>query len=350
MIPHFDRLLEAVQRNCHITDARHARAMTLCTYLLEMREFCRWEHGLPLGQTPPREEIGRWISEREALWETLEQEDFGVVPLQDGECDPFASACVNAALLPHGLVYHAGVGRYGKPHFFLGRLERREVPEGGSEGPEVLVCGCEYARDLLALPAALQGDTIILRREALTQWLWEKAAAWREKSSPGPMQRALEHYEYAAEGGLQRMVDGEIHAVILHERGEWLAGRQLGPAWETMLASFSMRRAEILARAVRDNLADCLSTLPALIGEGRHASLHFWFANFDAMRREIWPKLMPAYEAWVASGDDQVLLAQVEQGRQRWLAFARHVLDLQRAGCAEVELERYSHHPETLPR
>jgi len=346
MIPHFDRLLDAVQRNCHITDARHARGMTLCTYLLEMREFCRWEHGLPLGQTPPREEIGRWITEREALWEGLEQEDFGAVPLLEGECDPFASACVNAALLPHGLVYHAGVGRYGKPHFFLGRLERRETDR---DGPEVLVCGCEYARDLLAIPAALQGDTIILRREALTQWLWEKAAAWREKSSPGPMQRALELYDYGAEGGLQRMVEGEIHAVILHERGEWLAGQLLGAAWETMLAGFTQRRAEILARAVRDNLADCLSTLPTLIRDGRQASVNFWFANFDAMRRAIWPELLPAYDAWVTAGDEHALLAQVEAGRQRWLVVARHFLDLHCQGGAEAELERYSHQPEILP-
>ena len=37
MIAHLDRLVDAVQANCHITDARHARSMTLCTYLLEIR-------------------------------------------------------------------------------------------------------------------------------------------------------------------------------------------------------------------------------------------------------------------------------------------------------------------------
>ena len=41
----FDRLVEAVQANCNITDARHARNMTMCTYLLEMRELYRWEIG-----------------------------------------------------------------------------------------------------------------------------------------------------------------------------------------------------------------------------------------------------------------------------------------------------------------
>ena len=39
-------LLEAVQTNCHIADARHAQDLSLCTFLLQMREFHRWERGL----------------------------------------------------------------------------------------------------------------------------------------------------------------------------------------------------------------------------------------------------------------------------------------------------------------
>lgn len=345
MIAGLEPLLEAVRRNCHITDARHARAMTLCTYLLEMREYCRWERGLPLGEAPPREEVGRWISEREALWESLEDEEFGPVPVAGRACEPFASRCVNEALLPLGLVYHAGVGRYGKPHFFLGRLEARET---AAEGPEVLVCGREYVRDLLAIPAALQGDTIVVRREALTQWLWEKAAAWREKVAPGPMQRALESYGYRAAGGLDRLVAGETRAVILHERGEWQAGRLLGPAWEDMLAGFGKRRAEILARAVRDNLADALSTLPVLLAESDAPALHFWFANFDGMRRELWPELSPAYERWAADGETGPLREQVARGADRWLAAAQGFLALHRQGRAEDALERFSHAPATV--
>ena len=40
-----DALVAAVRTNCHVTDARHARDMTMCTYLLEMRELYRWERG-----------------------------------------------------------------------------------------------------------------------------------------------------------------------------------------------------------------------------------------------------------------------------------------------------------------
>ncbi|HSD60749.1 MAG TPA: hypothetical protein VLC55_07840, partial [Burkholderiales bacterium] len=56
-------LVNAVQRNCDIADARHARDMTLCTYLLEMRELYRWEQDMPLTALPPKDALGRWLTE-----------------------------------------------------------------------------------------------------------------------------------------------------------------------------------------------------------------------------------------------------------------------------------------------
>ena len=53
--PGFPELVHSVQRNCHIADAHHAREATLCNYLLEMREFYRWEHEVPLARPLPRQ-------------------------------------------------------------------------------------------------------------------------------------------------------------------------------------------------------------------------------------------------------------------------------------------------------
>ncbi|MBL8488399.1 MAG: hypothetical protein JNK22_15050 [Rhodocyclaceae bacterium] len=329
MIAGMADLVSAVQRNCHIADARHARGMTLCTYLLEMREFYRWEHDLPLGVPPPREDVGRWISEREAYWEEIEEADFADLPLAGRRVPPFEAARANEDLLPAGLVYGAGIGRFGKPHFFLARLERREG-EAGGDGPQVLVCGCEYARDLNALPAALQGDTVIVRREALRQWLWEKAEAWGVKQREGPMAAALASYGFGAGGtadaqALERMTDAETDTLILHERGEWQVGRVLGPDWERMLAGLGNLRAELLARAVRDLWADCLATLPALLARERAGALHFWFANLEGMRRELAPDLVAAYAAW-AGGDAAPLRDAAAAGAAHWQAMARRLL------------------------
>lgn len=326
MIAGMAPLLAAVQKNCHIADARHAREMTLCTYLLEMREFYRWESDLPPGSPLPREDVGRWINEREALWESVADEEFAPLPLAGALHDPFAAGEVNAALLPQGLVYGAGIGRFSKPHFFLGRLARRETHDGLT----VLVCDCEYARDLTAIPAALQGGTVIVRREALRQWLWEKAEAWGMKKKPGAMARALAAYDYESDpaAALARMSERETETLILHERGEHAAGKLLGPGWEDMIAGFTSRRAELVARAVRDNLADCLVTLPALLAQPDHASLHFWFANFDGMRRELFPRLAAAYEAEKASRGDTPMREVVAAGAEHWRAVAQRLLAL----------------------
>lgn len=322
----FDRLIGAVQRNCHIADAHHARDMTLCTYLLEMREFYRWEAGIPFGAALARPEVGAWLNEREALWETLAGASFDPLPVAGEEFDPFASSEINRRLVPHGLVYGAGIGRFGKPHFFLGRLERREE----TDGLTVLVCACEYARDLTVMPAALQNSTVIVRSEALRQWLWEKAEAWALKQTPGAFAEALTVYGYAddPQAALERMTEAETASLILHERGEHAAGRLLGPAWDEMIAAFKKRRAEILARAVRDNLADCLVTLPALIEREAWPQLYFWFANFDGMRRELFPALAAFDTAAIAklpACGTAALRAVVQRGATHWEQVARRL-------------------------
>ncbi len=328
-------LIEAVQHNCHIADARHARDLTMCNYLLEMREFYRWECDMPFGAAPPREEISRWLSEREALWERVAEQEFAAVPVARQRYEPFDVAAINCALAPLGLVYGAGVGRFGRPHFFLGRLDRRE----SIDGLQVVIIACEYARDLAAIPAALQGDTIIVRIEALRQFLWEKAEAWGVKQAPGPMRRALEAYGWFddAAAALERMTAAETASVILHERGEYAAGRELGAEWEHMLAGFRERRAEILARAVRDHLADCLVTLPALVERQAWPALHVWFANLDGMRRGLVPALIAAGEAWAAGGDAAAVLAEVRRGAEHWRALAQRLLEIHRAEGAGAE-------------
>jgi len=344
-----DRLVDAVRRNCSITDARHAREMTMCNYLLEMREYCRWERGIPPGGTlPPRSEIGTWLNAREALWEGLIDEDFGVIPVGGRNHDPFESDTINQALQSHGLIYGAGIGRFRKPHFFLGRLIR----EDRRDGLRIQVCGREYARDLTAFPAVLRGDTIVVRGEALRQWLWEKVEAWQAKGSEGALKAALDCYAYGsdAHAAIERMAEAETEVLVLHELGEHAAGRRLSPAWEDMLASCRSKRAEVVARAVRDNLADCLVTLPALLQRDARGSLHFWFANFDGMRLELFPTLAAAYREWHANDDAIPLQAALSRGSTHWHNVAEGILGHFEQGedAAEAALAHWSNDPAAI--
>jgi hypothetical protein len=317
-------LVEAVQRNCDIADARHGRDAALCSYLLEMREYFRWAHALPLEAAPNAQSLGRWVGDQEAAWAELEESEFAPLPIGAARVDPFDSAAVNRALGDAGLVYGGGVGRFHRPHFFLAertRVERRE-------GLEVLVSGCEYARDLAGGLGALQGATITVRADAVRRWLWQRIELWTARPLEGPLRAALDGFGYRPGDGatFERVVAAQVEAVILHEVGEARAGAALGPAWESMLAAFARAPAELLARAVRDNLADCLSTVPALIERGDACAIHLWFASFEGLRRELFPRLVTGYEEWRRGGDAVVLSETVEAGALHWEAQAQRLL------------------------
>jgi hypothetical protein len=92
-------------------------------------------------------------------------------------------------------------------------------------------------------------------------------------------------------------------------------------------------------RAVRDNLADCLVTLPALIarqaGPSASPSLLFWFANFDGMRRELWPELA-AFDFTELGAGDTALPEIVQRGAGHWEAVARRLLALDEQAVAAL--------------
>jgi hypothetical protein len=322
----FAQLAGVVQRNCDISDARHAGDYGLCTFLLKMREYFRWENELPFARALPKDELGDWLKAREQAWDRIEAEEFAPLPLARGELDPFEAEAANRELLPQGCVYSAGYGRWQKPVFFLGRLLRVEERAGTT----IRISSCEYARELAAPPAMLQGRTIFVRLESVRRALWEKIEEYQWRKQGNAMARALASYDFVAdtEGALQRMADNELETMILHELGEAAAGELLGEAWGAMALQLSRTRGEPIARAVRDLLADCLSTLPALLERNNLPALHFYFATFDAPRRELFPQALDAYEDFLRSGAPDRLRQVVREGEERWLECARGLLAL----------------------
>lgn len=328
----FGQLAGVVQRNCDISDARHAGDFGLCTFLLKMREFYRWEHEVPFGGSLPADELSDWLSAREALWSRIEADAFSPLRLEGGQAGPFDTDAVNRELLPRGYVYSAGYGLLRKPLFFLGRLQRVEERAGFT----ILVSSCEYARELAAAPAMLQGRTIFLRHECVRRYLWEKFDEWRWRKLDNAMGRALMSYPFMADAelALERMARDEAETMISHEIGEARAGELLGEAWHEMLGFLARTRAESVARAVRDLLADCLSTLPDLLQRAHLPGLHFYFATFEGMRRQLFPQAMLAYRSFLPHGDLRPLAEIVHEGKGRWLALARDMLSQYQSDAA----------------
>jgi len=85
-----------------------------------------------------------------------------------------------------------------------------------------------------------------------------------------------------------------------------------------------------MARAVRDHLADAISTLPALIEQNNQASIHFYFGNLTNMRKHIFPSLQSAYQQWQNSKNIAQLKKAVKNSHDHWQNIATQMLSLDR--------------------
>ncbi len=320
-----ENLAKSVQTNCHISDAKFAGNYSLCVFLLKMREYYRWEKKIPLSQPLTKSDVGDWLSQRECEWSAFENRDLEPLLIESQEIDPFESSRINQLLNPEGYVYSGGYGIFGKPHFFIGELEEQQV----IEGLQVYIASKELARDLVAPPALITDNTIFIRKESLRRFIWEKIEEWRWKSDPDtPMARALKFYNLAridVEQTLDAMVNNESHSAILHEIGEAKASVIVGPEWLEIISRLPHSGLELKLRAIKDHLADTISTLPGLLETENLPAIHFYFANFTGMRREIFPEAVTAYNQWITSHNPTVLEKLCVSGKNKWTEIAENI-------------------------
>jgi len=330
-------IIDTVQHNCHIADARHAGDYTLCVYLLKMREMYRWEQGINFTTMLTTDDVGDWLSQREGVWDEVEEQDYKPLEINGKNHDAFDNALINTLLDEHGLVYNAGLGVRCRPHFFIAELE--EVIQ--QDGYTIYISGKEYARDMAAPGAMAQEDTIFIRRESLRRVIWEILDDARVSGLDNPLTRAMRYYPFDEniETALNKMADVEIPYVIQHEIGEVKAGRLLGEDWNDMLNSLTRTQAEIMLRAVRDHLADAITTLPALLEANNPASIHFYFGNMTAMRKHLAPSLLDAYENWHASGGLDQLQALAQRSEEHWQQLAGKIIDVYKDSAKAEAIE-----------
>ncbi|MCI1193041.1 hypothetical protein MOJ79_14450 [Calidifontimicrobium sp. SYSU G02091] len=338
-------LTAAVQTNCHIADARHAAELTLCSYLLQMRELYRWEQRLPLGAPLARDAVGPWLARREREWAQLEGRDFVALPspAAEADVDPFDVDALASPLAAHGLAYGAALAGRERPAFFLAELlEARALDDGLA----LQVCGRELARGLFAPPAALVGDTVVLRRESFARWMWEKFEAFGLRRADGAFKAVVDAYglDRDFDAALPRLLDEQGETLVLHELGEWRAAQRLEPGWAAMRRALDDRRADLQVRAVRDLVADLETTLPTLLARDDAPSLHFFFATFDGLRAALCPALPRAYATWRGGDGGRGLRDTCAAAATHFTALADEVLALHaRDGDAAVAIgERLS--------
>jgi hypothetical protein len=334
-----DSLCQAVQHNCNIVDAKHAGNFTMCIYLMKMREYCRWDKGYSCSDMLSKEEVGEWVTQRESLWGDLEQQSFKPIQIDNQLFDPFDTDEINASLLPYGMVYSGGLGVRCVPHFFLGKLDETK----SHNDYQVVISSEECARDLGSPPAMILGNKIFIRKESIRRMLWEKLQEWQWNKIENAASRAFSYYDFKnhLDHALDQMTDVELQSIILHEQGEIKAGRILGEQWKQMLAGISSYHLELMLRALKDLYADSISTLPVLVSENRVASLHFFAANMSALRKQLCPSLLDAYQQWCEDGKLGSLQDWLSVSETHWADVCGQVLCMHTSHASEAEIEKY---------
>lgn len=342
------KLARLVQSNADLADSVFAQSSPLCIYLLDMREYFRWNQQLPLGETLPRAALGEWIRQCELHWESLREADpDGEVSyrplLPDLSDDPFETDLLRDRLIESGLVYGAGIGRFGRPQFFLGKIIGHEVREGF----DVFVCGEELARGLTAPPAMSRGNTVLIRQDAFERWVWTRYEEWQLHPRDGGFgiawklhaeaEAALAQGEVAPERVARRVALAERESLILHELGERQVDHLLGDAWHDLIDALPGRKAELLARSVRDLLADCTVTLPVLLERDEALSIHFWFGLVDGLRLKLAGGMVDDYRRW-CRGDSFDWPKRLAEAADHWQAVAGTLMSVwQDEGAPGIE-------------
>lgn len=278
-------ITQTVEFNCAISDARHARDYSLCIYLLRMREDYRWRKNIPLLQNMDVEQVGNWVAARESYWDEIEEEKYKKLNIGDRQFDVFEHKLINLELNKHGLVYCAGIGRMGKPHFVLSKLLSHTV----KNDIQYFECGTELARDSVTVPAMAQGNHVFIRHDGVHRMLWDMFDDWCLNKNPGPRADFFHYHKFQQDASLDstlhRATVDTLPLIFAHERGELAASKLLTGTYPELTLAAAGTRAEFYLRAARDLLADSLETWPLISLRNEIHYLDFWLANLNGVRQ-----------------------------------------------------------------
>jgi len=328
-------ILNAIKHNCAISDARDNGIYSICTLVLKLRNLYKWEHGLEPWEEPDSPVLLDWIAAKEEYWQTIQAEPFAPIPVNGQVVDPFLLPVINKYLSVDNHVYGAGYGRSMKAVFFLAEiLEERLV-----EGCPTLILGKEKARELSSPFAMLQDGVIYIRKEPMRFFFWDQI---QEINPSGriAMQHALGGYGLMKKGcSLDRarliaifddIVAEELDIFIYHEVGESKENLLDSNVLKKIIAAYPASALELLARSVKDLLADThpKGLLSHIVARERKSSLGFYLSFLDGMRKLLCPELNEAGKHFWETGDWSVIEGALAACREKNGTIASRLKDL----------------------
>jgi len=327
-LPHIEAICAQVQRNCDVSDAQNCGALSLCSFILLIRNFYKWFHHIePWNEGEPAHTL-EWIDERETMWEQIQDSPFSPIVCEGQSYDPYDLERINLLLAHTSLVYGAGYAYGMKPTFFLAELQRIEH----LKGMEVMFLGREHARDMLGFPALRQGNRIYVRRESARYYLYDKISE-HQMAGKKPMVWAMNRWDVHEIADLRfrldSIVDQEIMAMAYHELGE-AAEDVFGDQWGELLSLFSMTSVERFARSLRDVLADThpLGLLSLVIQEELSGVLGLYVSMLDGFPALLFPEIRRAFDRFMNSEDWGLIEAARKTGYDNFRSKAEHLISI----------------------
>ena len=337
-----DTLARQIINNCDISDARHAGLYSTCGLALRLRDLYKWEHRLNPWEEKDSSEILDWIGEKEELWEKLADAKYADLSILDKRYDPFDTVGINAALEPNGFFYGAGYAFRLKPTFFLAEIENTAQRNGYT----VYTLGREMARDLLTLPALSQDQSILLRTDSARLYLWDQMA-YIKKSGRAALQFALEHcglktqQPEVLQQHLPQILAVQTDNYLYHEIGELTDSTFHPTIWRELIATFPHSPVELLARGLKDLLADTSQngTLPYLIKNRKTAGLGLYTAFLDGMPKALFPELRDAFNHFTKTRNWRIIREAAAAGNRRAKNYTSEMVHLFQTAKKKQQLQ-----------
>ena len=337
-----DHLTRQVLNNCEISDAQHAGLYSICGLALRLRDLYKWENGLSPWIEKDSTEILDWIADKEQLWEGLADEKYSDLTIGDTHHDPFNTAEINAVLEPQGFLYGAGYAFSLKPTFFLATIKNKSQANGYT----VYTLERELARDLLTLPVLSQDNLILLRTDAARLYIWDQIAFVKKSGRPA-LGFALQHcglkeqHPAALRQHLPAIVAAQKDNFIYHEIGEMKDSAFDPHIWRELIAAFPHSPVELLARAVKDLLADTTQhgTLRYIIKHRKAAALGFYVAFQDGLIKELFPELRTAFRGFTKVLDWRIIEEAVSTGYRNAKNCMERIVEIYQTGRQNKQMQ-----------
>lgn len=336
------KITEQVQHNCDISDARHAGIYSVCGLAMRLRDLYKWDRRLPPWEEHGSGPVLDWIGKREELWESLADEPYGPLTVGHREFDAFDSQGINAILAPQGLFYGAGYAHGLRPTFFLAQIEARQTILGRT----VWRLGHELARDLLTLPAFSQDDDVVLRCMAARMFVWDQMAYIQNAGRPA-LAFALSACCNLPDTDLKRIrphldaiLSVQQDTFIRHELSE-LDDQVFDRAtWRQMLADFPHTAVELLARTLKDILADTgpQGPLHHFIAHRNQAAIGFYMAFSNGLVPLLFGELKAGFGRFMENHNWDEIAEAASTAYKKASDYARQVMEIYSFGRRNHDL------------